>query len=49
MDTGEICLFCEEPIDDQGLAFYDHVENEPTCEYRWQTWMRRIPEDHGGA
>lgn len=49
MVTDEECLFCHEPIEDQGLAFYDHVETHPACEFRWSLWMERIPQDHGGA
>lgn len=43
------CLFCGRAIQDEGLAFYDHVEEHPSCRFVWSHWMERIPQDHGGA
>jgi hypothetical protein len=43
------CLFCGEDLANQGGAFYDHVEEDERCAFRWSFWMQRIPEDHGGA
>ncbi len=44
-----VCMFCHQPIPDQGLGFYQHVENNPACDFAWHDWMEEIPKDHGGA
>lgn len=44
-----VCLFCHEPIPDQGLGFYQHVQDNPACDFAWHDWMEEIPKDHGGA
>lgn len=44
-----VCLFCHEPLDDLGLAFYEHVQEQDACNFSWHDWMEEIPKDHGGA
>lgn len=49
MPSDHVCLFCGTTISDPGLGFYEHVEEAPSCRFRWKDWMREIPKDHGGA
>lgn len=47
-DPDKVCVVCGKPIKDQGLGFYEHVENDPSCYFRWQEWMAEVAKDHGG-
>lgn len=49
MPDEAVCLFCGDPIADPGEGFYAHVEEAPSCRFRWEDWMVQIPKDHGGA
>lgn len=45
----EECMFCHEDLADQGLAFLEHVEDEPTCEAQYQDWMANLDLDRPGG
>lgn len=48
-DELENCMFCDEPLDDPGLGFLEHVEENPTCQSRYEDWKVNLDDDWRGG
>lgn len=48
-DELEECMFCHSEIDDQGLAFMEHIEDNPTCRDQYENWKVRLNQDWKGG
>lgn len=49
VDELEECMFCGDDLDDAGLAFLEHVEDNPECHTRYESWKVDIDQDWGGG
>jgi hypothetical protein len=43
------CLFCNEPLPDFFIAFYDHVSRRGGCKEAWYDWMGNVRREAGGT
>lgn len=48
-DETEECMFCHEDLDNVGLAFLEHVEDNEACQVRYENWKVNLENDWGGG
>lgn len=48
-DELENCMFCDEELDDPGLGFLEHVEDNPLCRTQYENWKVNLDDDWRGG
>lgn len=43
------CLFCGDPLEDDGAAFLEHIGQKEGCHSAYEAWLERLDEDRPGG
>jgi|AntDeeMinimDraft_5_1070356.scaffolds.fasta_scaffold00023_44 hypothetical protein len=43
------CPFCDETLANPGVAFVDHIDDNPECQAGHDAWRFHLAGDFGGA